>query len=190
MIHDTNEAFSTFWKYEPTPGNLDSHWYEFLYDGQTGAEITDNTITLHYVDGLRGDDDLTANGVIVDPGAPAVSPPTFAATFTEDSLPVLIQDAGLTLEGASSAAGPIGGEFQLNTYTANRQELFGWTGGRTVATDIHGNFVVVWSGRGPDGSEYGVLGQRYDTSGRSGRWRISGQHVHQQRPKFPIRRNG
>jgi hypothetical protein len=37
---------------------------------QTGAEINGNVITLHFVDGLRGDDDLTANGVIVDVGGP------------------------------------------------------------------------------------------------------------------------
>ena len=31
-------------------------------------------ITLHFVDGQRGDGDLTANGVIADPGAPAFDP--------------------------------------------------------------------------------------------------------------------
>src|SRR5262249_5953826 len=37
--------------------------------------VQTTTIYLHYVDGQRGDDDLTANGVIVDPGAPAYVPP-------------------------------------------------------------------------------------------------------------------
>ena len=37
----------------------------------TGAVINGNIITLHFVDGLRGDDDLTANGTIVEPGGPA-----------------------------------------------------------------------------------------------------------------------
>ena len=62
---------TTYWKYGPGPGNTTSHWYEFSYDGTTGAEINGNVITLHFVDGARGDADLTANGVIVDPGAPA-----------------------------------------------------------------------------------------------------------------------
>ena len=63
---------STYWKYGPTPGNPAPHWYEFMFDGQTGAQITGNIIVLYFVDGLRGDDDLTANGEIVDQGAPGV----------------------------------------------------------------------------------------------------------------------
>jgi RHS repeat-associated protein len=42
----------------------------FMYDGTTGAEIHGNVITLHFVDGGRGDADGTADGVIVDPGGP------------------------------------------------------------------------------------------------------------------------
>ena len=64
----------TYWKYGPTPDDPTPHWYEFLFDGTTGAVIDGNVITLHFVDGQRGDDDLTANGVIVDPGAPALGP--------------------------------------------------------------------------------------------------------------------
>ena len=64
---------STYWKYGPTPGTPAPHWYEFLYDAgtNTGAEFSGNVITLHFVDGQRGDDDLDAtNGIIVDIGAP------------------------------------------------------------------------------------------------------------------------
>ena len=50
-----------------------NHWYEFLYDGQTGNEINGNVITLHFVDVMRGDDDLTSNGIIVDIGESAVA---------------------------------------------------------------------------------------------------------------------
>ena len=45
-------------------------WFRFDYDGQTGAEIHGNVVTLHLVDGGRGDADGIANGVIVDPGGP------------------------------------------------------------------------------------------------------------------------
>ena len=41
-----------------TPDNITPHWYEFMYDNQTGAIINGNTITLHFVDGLRGDDSI------------------------------------------------------------------------------------------------------------------------------------
>jgi uncharacterized delta-60 repeat protein len=70
-------AVNTYYQYGPTPGNPTDHWYEFLYDGTTGAVIDNaaGTVTLHFVDGQRGDRDLTANGVILDPGAPAYLPP-------------------------------------------------------------------------------------------------------------------
>jgi hypothetical protein len=66
-------TFDTYYKYGPTPSNYIDHWYEFLNDGQTGAEINGNVITLHFVDGKRGDDNLTADGVVIDIGGPAVS---------------------------------------------------------------------------------------------------------------------
>ena len=46
--------------------------YTKLYDDRTtGAEFDGNVITLHFVDGERGDHDLTADGIIDDPGGPA-----------------------------------------------------------------------------------------------------------------------
>jgi hypothetical protein len=62
---------TTYYKYGPTPDNPQDHWYEFMYDGETGAEINGNLVTLHFVDGQRGDSDLEVNGAILDPGAPA-----------------------------------------------------------------------------------------------------------------------
>jgi len=63
---------TSYYKYGPTPDDPSDHWYEFLYDGETGAEINDNIITLHFVDGKRGDSDLVTNGTIVDPGGPSI----------------------------------------------------------------------------------------------------------------------
>ena len=62
----------SFFKFGPTPDNLVNHLYKFDFDGETGAEFSGNEVTLHFVDGKRGDSDLTANGVIVDPGTPAI----------------------------------------------------------------------------------------------------------------------
>ena len=64
----TGYVATSYWKYGPTPGNQTDHWYEFLYDGTTGAVINGRTITLYFVDGQRGDSDLQANGVVSDPG--------------------------------------------------------------------------------------------------------------------------
>ena len=76
-------TFNTYFKYGPTPDAPFDHWYEFIFDGQTGAEINKNNITLHFVDGKRGDDDLTENGIIVDLGGPdvkAIISPEFDST--------------------------------------------------------------------------------------------------------------
>jgi hypothetical protein len=50
--------------YGPTSTDPTPRWYEFIFDGTTGAQFAGNVITLHYVDGLRGDADLNANGLI------------------------------------------------------------------------------------------------------------------------------
>jgi hypothetical protein len=66
------------------------------------------------------------------------------------------------------AAGvPIGGEFQVNTYTAGYQQPV--RTGPGVAIDASGNFVVVWTSYDPvggqDGSFAAVFGQRFSSSG-------------------------
>ena len=63
---------TSYFKYGRTADNDIPHWYEFVFDGRTGAEIAENVVTLHFRDGERGDDDLTVNSQIRDPGAPAV----------------------------------------------------------------------------------------------------------------------
>ncbi len=75
MILPLDETINSYYKYGPTQNLPQDHWYEFLFNGQTGAEIfheTDRTrIVLYLCDGQRGDHDLDANGEIVDPGGPA-----------------------------------------------------------------------------------------------------------------------
>lgn len=67
---------TTWYKFGPTPDNPTPHWYDFIQSGGTGAEINANGITLTFTDGERGDSTLTVNGVIIDPGAPAISTTT------------------------------------------------------------------------------------------------------------------
>jgi len=64
----------TYYKYGATPDNITIHWYEFIHDGYSGAVINGNVITLHLIDGQRGDNDITANGIIEEPGAPGLFP--------------------------------------------------------------------------------------------------------------------
>jgi hypothetical protein len=66
---------STYYKYGPTTPGGQNEWYEFMWDDQTktGAVIDElnNNIILHFVDGQRGDDDVSGKGSITDIGAPA-----------------------------------------------------------------------------------------------------------------------
>ncbi len=63
---------------------------------------------------------------------------------------------GQRFDNAGSA---LGGEFQVNTYTSGFQSY------PAVAMDGSGNFIVVWTSEGQDGSGTGVFGQRFDASG-------------------------
>lgn len=58
---------SQYWKYGRTPSNATPHWYQLAIDDNDG----DDLITLMLTDGGAGDEDLTANGRIEEPGAPA-----------------------------------------------------------------------------------------------------------------------
>ncbi|WP_109508612.1 choice-of-anchor U domain-containing protein [Nocardioides speluncae] len=68
-----DEPLTAYRKFGSTEADPADHWYDFAWDGTTGATPAGNVVTLHLRDDQRGDDDLTANGVVVDPGAPAVA---------------------------------------------------------------------------------------------------------------------
>ena len=57
---------SRYWKYGKTAENPTDHWYVL-----PNAVIEGNTISFTIKDGGLGDDDLTANGSIIDPGGAA-----------------------------------------------------------------------------------------------------------------------
>ncbi|GEM_PF-1945988 len=74
-----DQPYSTYWMYSGEPNNTEPHWYEFLFDGETGAEFIDtdgdnnpDRVDIHFVDGQKGDRDLIENGIIRDPGAPGI----------------------------------------------------------------------------------------------------------------------
>ena len=79
-------SFGTYFKYGQIPDQTLSHWYEFIYDNTTGAELGGDVITLHFVDGLRGDHDITANGTVMEPGGPG-EPLTGISTTSASVLP-------------------------------------------------------------------------------------------------------
>jgi hypothetical protein len=81
------------------------------------------------------------------------------------------------------AGTPLGGEFRVNTYTTDQQRI------PAVAADAQGNFVVVWSSMGQDGSDYGIFGQRYDAAGapRGGEFQVNTYTTsYQERPAVAV----
>jgi hypothetical protein len=62
-----------YWKYGPTPGPSPAHWYSLASGAPNNLVINGNTATFTITDGGLGDDDLTANGIIVDQGGPGIS---------------------------------------------------------------------------------------------------------------------
>jgi len=84
MILPAGQRIDNFYQYGPTPDNPVPHWYEFMFDQNTGtgAQIFDNVtmtapngraikhdiVQIWYVDGQRGDADLTVNGNITSTG--------------------------------------------------------------------------------------------------------------------------
>ena len=70
-----------YWKFGPTPTNPVAHWYVLP------ATISGNTATFSITDGGLGDDDLQANGTIVDQGGPGLDlPPPVISTLSKEVL--------------------------------------------------------------------------------------------------------
>jgi len=68
-------------------------------------------------------------------------------------------DSGVYAQLYDPNGSRVGGEFQVNTYTASSQFE------PAVAALADGGFVISWTSLGQDGSSYGVYAQRYDASG-------------------------
>ena len=67
--------------------------------------------------------------------------------------------AGVFGQLFTAGGSPVGGNFQVNTYTTFNQFS------PTVAADASGEFVVAWGSPGQDGGGYGVFGQRFGAEG-------------------------
>ena len=89
FLHEGPEVKS-YYKYGPTPTD-EIKWYDFDYDGETGAVINEDTIHLYLVDGLRGDFDITANGTIIEPGGP-INVSSNAITEVDETALILEQN--------------------------------------------------------------------------------------------------
>jgi Ca2+-binding RTX toxin-like protein len=71
---------NTWYQFGPTEDNPQPHWFEFLFDGQTGAQLIDlngdglvEQVRLHLADGQSGDLDGVPNGILSGRATPANS---------------------------------------------------------------------------------------------------------------------
>lgn len=78
-------AGTVYWKYGPTPSNASPTWYQM-----PAATVAGNTATFTITDGSLGDDDLTANGGIVDQGGPGVPGAVVIPTLSEWAMLLLL----------------------------------------------------------------------------------------------------
>jgi hypothetical protein len=82
-------ANTQYWKFGPTPGNATPHWYTLP------ATVSGNVVTIAITDGGLGDDDLAANGSIIDQGGPGVpgvvaAPPADIPTLSTATIATLV----------------------------------------------------------------------------------------------------
>lgn len=69
LFLENPSSITSFGKYDPATGA----YSDFSFDGQTGAIVNKDRISLYFVDGGRGDADGIANGIIHDPFIPGGS---------------------------------------------------------------------------------------------------------------------
>src|SRR5258706_3058094 len=82
-----------------------------------------------------------------------------SATSRRLLLRFLLMDLLFGALALPSGAQPLGGEFRANSYTTGTQINV------AVAVGSSGSFVVVWQSYYPDGSRFGIFGQRYSSAG-------------------------
>jgi hypothetical protein len=138
-------------------GNFVVVWTSDLQDGSSlgvfgqryassgaplGPEFRVNTFTTGYQLGVSVAADSSGNFVVV------------WFSFGQDG-----SGHGVFGQRYASSGAPLGPEFRVNTYTTGNEFH------QSVAADSAGNFVVVWDSTQQDGSQYGIFGQRYASSG-------------------------
>ena len=102
-----------------------------------------------------------SNDSQIEPSVTSLSDGGFLVTWQSDG-----QDGdnnGVFAQRYDSSGVQVGSEFQVNTQTAGSQEQ------STVIGLSDGGFLIAWSSSSyhPDGSGYGIYGQRYDSSGNT-----------------------
>jgi hypothetical protein len=75
-----------FWKHGPTLANPVPHWYTVPFEDNDG----DNVIIVEFQDGGIGDNDLVADGVIMEPSGLGIPYPPVSGKLLPNSIPFLL----------------------------------------------------------------------------------------------------
>jgi hypothetical protein len=97
--------------------------------------------------------DTTGNQSSPDVAADAAG--NFIVVWTD----VDADGSGIVGRRYNSSGAPVGGEFQVNSYTTNAQS------GASIAAAAGGDFVVMWTSQGQDGDSQGVFARRFNSAG-------------------------
>jgi hypothetical protein len=102
-------------------------------------------------------------------GKPAVAMDTTGFVIAWQSHNQDGSGSGIYAQRYSALGVPLGGEFRVNTTTADDQA------NPSVAIDALGDFVIAWQSNNQDGSGWGVYAQRYDALGlpQGGEFRVN-----------------
>ena len=130
-----------------------------------------------------GKDPLLEYNAVIDP---ATNLPDLAATVTISTAVPFIADmdddgvADTPIQGVRA----LGGQFQVNTLTANAQSE------PSVGMDSVGNFTIVWASKGQNLSYFNSIeGQRFDSVRQPPRRRVYGGYGgypgHRSSPSWP-----
>jgi len=143
LILPQGMAATSYWKYGKTPDNTTDHWYEFTHDGGTGASISQGgkVVTLHFVDGQRGDDALRVDGRIVDPGSPGISTVCQVLGDTNSDCAVNVVDLNNVRnhfgETGDAVLGDTNGDRKVDVADLNNvRNYFGTTSGAPASTSV------------------------------------------------------
>jgi hypothetical protein len=111
----------------------------------TGAKVGNETLV-----------NATTAGKQVDPVIAMRADGAFAIGWSGQSAG---DASGVYLQTFTAAGVKAGSEVRLNTTTANHQT------GLAMVIDSAGHLITAWSSLKQDGSDWGIYGQRFDTSG-------------------------
>jgi cyclophilin family peptidyl-prolyl cis-trans isomerase len=101
LVNSDGFPATYYYNYGPTPDNPAPHWYDFTYDGKTGAEFVNGKIRLHFVDGQRGDDDLNdKNGSVTHTGISGLAAPSIKIQTLSGATVEFTTNYGMTFSSA------------------------------------------------------------------------------------------